>query len=377
MAAIRLHAPAGARPQRHPDERTQRIVDIMSRDRTRPPEAGGDPRLQYSLRECYVRYVIPQLQDKTAASTTYGQYRTFLNFWEDVTGNPSVGALTDDLLRAWKFQRAELVAHATVDKEIRMLRCILSLIGPRTRLHRNAAEILEWPPDVKPFGKRGVRVKRKRPVSPLDWASLHAEAKGSMLSSMPQIPGPLAMRTAIVAVYSTALRESDLFSLQWGHVYCEARCPVPGWSQQNSHGWLWLSGDNPRTTALSCASKTDKSHVIPMTRSLREHIDAMRAMIAAPSDQRQLLPLGGTGEVERKTRLAFLHAVNQQAGIVAPHLTWQPLRLGANEAWNLAHYPAGKYLLQHAMSGVNEEFYTTGLPALLAAIPKLEEPFTL
>src|SRR5690606_38478557 len=129
-----------------------------------------------------------------------------------------------------------------------------------------------------------------RPVSPADWASLYAAAKCSMLTSSQRIHGPLAMRSAIVAVHATGLRESDLFSLQWGHVHLAAECPVPGWSIKNDAGWLWLSEDNRRADALSCAGKTGKPHVIPMTRSLRQHVEAMRAMLTAPADTSYLLP---------------------------------------------------------------------------------------
>lgn len=343
-----------------------------------PADSAGDPRLQYTLRQCYSRYVEPELVDDLCAVGTFRQYRCFLKSWERVTGNPGVGELSIEFLREWKRARSEEVAHKTVDKEIRMLTRILNIIGPKTATHKHAAEILlPWPPSVRQYGAKAVRVTKKRPVSPTDWASLHSSARASMLTSCRHIPGPLAMRSAIVAVYSTGLRDADLFSLLYGHAYLDAECPVPGFHYANDHGWLWLSDENPRACGLTCAAKTHKEHCIPLTRSLREHIDAMQSMIGRPADTTPLLPLGGTSEMDRKQRLTFLHAVNQAAAIPEPHLTWQPLRQGANEAWNLACYPAGKYLLQHAMSGVNEEFYTHGLPAMLQAIPRLAEPFTL
>lgn len=248
-----------------------------------------------------------------------------------------------------------------------MLRRIFNLIGPRCRAYRSAAEILlPWPPEVRQYGAKGKRTKRKRPVTPEVWRQLCELTRCWHFSLSPKIPGPLAGRAAIIGVHSTGLRESDLFSLTWGNVCWDPQCPVPGWDVTHEHGWLWISADNP-DGGLQEATKTGKEHCIPLTRCWRETLDAMHSMLGRPAPHSHLLPMGGPDASMSRVRLTFLHMLNELAELGAPHYTWHPLRLGANEAWHSAHAGSGNFLLQHGMSGVNDQFYRTGIVDLITA----------
>lgn len=347
MAALRLHAPAGK------------------------PTSEGDPRRRLTLRECFEAYCVPELVADGRRPQTFLQYRSMLAAWERLTDNPGVGELDDQAIECWRQARGKEVSDATVDKDARMMRRIFNLIGPRTSQHRGAAEILlPWPPRVRMFGARGRRTKRKRPVTNDVWRSLWAATRYWHFTTSGRIPGPLAARLAIVGVHSTGLRESDLFRLTWGNIIDDRRCPVAGWPLTHPHGWLWISADNP-AGGLQRSTKTGKEHCIPLTRCLRATIDEAAALLARPSASPYLIPLGGPDETMRRTRLTFMHVLNDVAGLGAPHYTWHPLRLGANEAWHAAKEGAGHHLLQHSFTSVNECNYRLGIQDLMTAAERI------
>jgi integrase len=163
--------------------------------------------------------------------------------------------------------------------------------------------------------------------------------------------------------WNTGLRTSDLVSVSRRELVLTPECPIPGWDHVSPHGWIWLR-----------AGKTRKETFIPLHQTTRQHIDQW---IAHYDPSGTLLPLGLPSEqsaADEKRRQAALQAINYHAGIV-PGLQLQHLRKGANQAFNLAQPGAGPALLQHSAKGVNEQYYSNGLPLLLQAVAKIQCPF--
>lgn len=148
---------------------------------------------------------------------TIAEYNSTISLWEDITGDPPLGKIGDETLRAFadalarRCGRTGPLSPNTVRKHLRQLRAILRELGPRQ--NGKGMELIEsipWCPMPKP--------RRQPPVAwvPEDIRRL-AEAGAHFFpgSATDPIPGPQWWRALLRILYNTAMRIGTALSLRW------------------------------------------------------------------------------------------------------------------------------------------------------------------
>lgn len=362
----------------------------------------ADPRRALTLRQCFEQFLLPELQEHDQPSTI-SKYRSGLKHWESLTSNPPVGDLDADaadgrttgslVLEQWQTDMALRVDSPHTIRSYRTcLNAIFRRIGPYERGNPQAVGILARVPYCRmPRSTTGLP-GQVRMVSADVWNDLYRCANVAQITYDRRVPGPAAFQCLLTAMFFSGPRTSDAFLLQRENFSLHAQCPIPQWSCTNEAGWLWF-----------VSRKRCKFHVIPMHPVLRRHVEAIyRRRFGEPQDYtsicdhiavfvkamgrgknpRELLrtghnlfPFGGEKEGEQKDWQTLRKNVQAAAGI--PPDGWydyQDLRSACSMAWNRAHYPAGEWVLGHASTGVNQQYYTVGIPFMLEGLPKLDVP---
>jgi integrase len=328
-------------------------------------DGDDDPRGDLTLAQCWERFLRPE-QERHGEKSTLAVYRTTLKAWGRIMGEQPVRQITSEQLQRWQDKRAsQLGSPATVDKEWRSIRAILRRIGPYTEGNPQAMEILRRVPYLRPLGTSHMQTPGYKRLIVADyWNAIHEACRVAEFSTCARVPGPLAWRTAFALDLGIGARTSDLFGLRWKNFHLQSRCPVHNWPLEHPHGWVWF-----------VAKKTEKHHVIPLPAFVRAHLDALLAVQPRVSPDSQVLPLGGTTSADDKVRQLVRKLVQQAARIEEP-FTFQEMRAACNMLWNQAHYPAGQWVLGHACggNGLNDTYYTVGLPFMLKGVERLEVP---
>ncbi len=178
------------------------------------PQSQGRKR----LRQIYLHHLLPKLQHISDA--TRESYLTLLNHWERLTGDPP----SDEISSAMIFQfRADLQAEpkardgekrssATINKNMRVLHPLISLLMPRDREHPSALGVIDYIeyPEALPEDDPIPRVLTH---AELDLLYEYAAAARWPSERYTGIPTELWWQTTAVGLRNCGARVFDFFDL--------------------------------------------------------------------------------------------------------------------------------------------------------------------
>lgn len=219
---------------------------IFSDDRSGPHGAGphgvGDPRSWWTLGQFFDEWFLPGMLAKKRAAGTIHRYGDALKYWSDVTGDPPLAEIDDQvcidfvgLLPEWGFSRrgqrrgeplriARLtdcpaftpLQSATMAGHVQRIGTLLERAGPRYSTRIRVAEIL---PRLPYLPQVTAEFETKPPFT-LATARLICAAAARM--GRPELPAGfprlLWWRTRLALFYFTGLRAGTVTRLAWSHV---------------------------------------------------------------------------------------------------------------------------------------------------------------
>lgn len=301
---------------------------------------GDDLKYSLRLRDCFEQYVLPDMND--APHGTLSIYLTTLNHWEARTNNPPIGEITNEVLRDFKqtFQKQGYSAE-TIKKYWRHIRPILRRVGPQIQGNPLGEGIIDRVPYMAPPKNNTVKIPR---IVTED--ELNAVYQACKVAKWPRVESPALMwRLALVIFYNCGPRTQDVFRrLRWENVDLE----------------------NRRISFIS--QKRSKLQGIPFQELVGLHLEAVyhgqhpsETVLRATKCNRSLY--------------AQWKAIQDEAGI-RNYIEFRDLRETCNSLLNAAvpGANAGKWVLGHGGSGVNELYYHNPTPEVLLAVENLKQP---
>lgn len=301
---------------------------------------GNDLKFNLSLRECFEQYLLPDMTD--APQGTLSIYLTTLNHWETRTSNPPIGEITNEVLRDFKqsFIR-QGYSPESIKKYWRHIRPILRRVGPQIQGNPLGEGIIDRVPYMSPPKNKTIKIPRIVTEDELN-AVYHA----CKIAKWPKVESPALMwKLALVIFYNCGPRTQDVFRrLRWENVDLE----------------------NRRISFIS--QKRSKLQGIPFQELVGLHLEAVyhgqdpgETVLRATKCNRSLY--------------AQWKAIQDKAGI-RNYIEFRDLRETCNSLLNAAvpGANAGKWVLGHGGSGVNELYYHNPTPEVLQAVENLKQP---
>jgi integrase len=218
--------------------------DLSARPTLRLVHDGPRVGPQSTLRDCWEVYVLPELDERTAA--TLREYHDTLALWERYTGNPPVEAINRETVKGFRQalmdkpfvrgRKRRKRSPETVNKHLRNLAAALSPLWPADRHNPGGKGFL-------PFFKFPTRLPRQKTLpfvfSLAQMTALYRAADACLVPGQHRRGGlyvPALWRLAFVLAFNTGPRTWDLFALRWedvrwddfryGSVYYAARKTV-------------------------------------------------------------------------------------------------------------------------------------------------------
>lgn len=301
----------------------------------------ADRATEYTLRQAFEVYLLPDLLSLRRAKGTLQEYRGALTKWERYSSNAAVGLVQRADVEAWRDAVLREVSVPTVCKYWRQLRAIFRRIGPPDTGNPAGEGIISRVPYC-PMPREDDPDPRFVSFEEID-ALYHAcgAARWPPPAETGR-PADMLWQTFIVLAYNYGPRRRDLWELSWS-------------------GVNWKAG----TIAFN-AAKTGKRHRLPLnvtSRRALERIDLRPAL--CPS---VFHPTRGNTQFYREWE-----RINQKAGLavpVGPHDLRDTCSTMYEDIWPTA----GSWILQHAPRDVTRRHYLSIPAPVIAAIHALPQP---
>lgn len=302
------------------------------------PGDGDDPR-EFSLRQAYDKYLLPDLVDASAADGTLQAYGTAIRHWEKYSGNPAVGQIERNhatLLRDGLLESG--MAAATVRKTWAHLRAILRRVAQPISGNPRGEGIIACVPWVR-LPKSKPKLPRLASHSELNL--LYDSCRIAIWPSVRKtgVPAPELWRCFLVLVYNYGPRTLDLWRLPWSGV------------------------DWERGLIRFCAEKTSKLQGLPLNAAARAHLERVKL-----PREKVFWPTGGKTQFYREWR-----TINAAAGISVP-LECRDLRETCASNYEAISPGVGSWILGHGPKGITQTFYVNPTPQIIEAVHKLPQP---
>lgn len=304
-----------------------------------------------TLRECYQAFVVPELDDRAAA--TLVEYEITLTHWERLTPDGPVSAINRDAVKAFRrrlietpFRRGQgkhKRSPATVNKILRTLSAIISPLWPADRMNPGGRALLPFfkLPEPLPRQKKLPFVFSRQVMSALYLGCDACRAQGGYHKT--GLYHPFLWRTALVLALNTGPRTWDLFSLRWEDVRF----------QDFRHGSVFYQ-----------AVKTGKIQRPPLNRIARAHLERLR-------DLHLHAELVFPDFKKNKAFYAAWGRITAAAGVRAPFETF---RKTCSTLHDDVFQGVGAWLTGHSVRGVNAENYQNPTGRVLKAVYALKNP---
>jgi len=337
---------------------------------SKTPNAAQVDGSRLTLKECFERYLLPDLVLDRAPATISG-YRTALRHWYDGTTNPVVVDIADQTVRVWRetMVRGGMSAP-TLAKQWRFLRAILRRIGPRETGNPAGNGVIGQVPYCQPV-HGALKHSYRRIVSDQDLGACYEACR---LANWPRtdVAAPTMWRAALVLWHTYGFRTQDLFATKrgfagigWKNVSFAVECPDPQVEASNPHGWLsYVPTKTQRTSG--------EAVIVPLTECVRAHLQAIQqdrvAVFPCPVSSKTFYD--GIWKLIQGEAQAIAVARSQAYRSFLP----RHLRTTANNAWSRLTPGLGEWVLGHAKRGVNARFYTIVIQDLVEGAARFPTP---
>ncbi|QDU03098.1 Phage integrase family protein [Gimesia chilikensis] len=303
---------------------------------------GYEPKFRLTVRDCFFEYVFPDM-DPDEQKGTLSVYMTTINHWESRTNNPPIAEITNDLLRKFKksFQ-LEGYSPESIKKYWRHLRRILRRVGPPADRNPLGEDLIERIPYMSP--PKSARRKIPRLITEDEMNAVYHACKVATWPKKVESPA-LIWQTALVIFYNCGPRTQDVF-----------------------RRLCWLNVDLQYQRISFVSQKRSKLQGIPFQELVGLHFEALYHGQRPQDTVLQMTKCNRSLYKEWKKIL--------KASGIREHFTFQDLRKTCNSLLNAANpgANAGKWVLGHGGSGVNEEYYHNPGPEVIKAIENLKQP---
>ena len=290
-----------------------------------------------------------------ASPKTLAKFRSCLNRWRLLTGDPPVQAITAQTLAMFRDALAKMpgkdrVCRAspnTVRSNLRQIQAVLDKCGKPGPRNRDAAGLIDEPPWVKPPKPQWSMPKT---VAEEHVNAIYAAAFNMDVPKLWPMFKPSAWwRALIVTTWSTGLRRRTLFELEWTFVDWQKR-------------WLAIPGKH---------LKNGRPTLIPLTDVALEHLQAIR------SNRRLIFAWPSNGEMESAIKGFYREwgRLLEFAGIsTAERFTLHSLRrtLGTN-LWDTCP-EAAQLMLGHSEAETTRQHYVRSPEIIARALAHLPVP---
>ena len=301
-----------------------------------------------TLTSFYESFFVP-VRLSEAADTTKQTYRDVLKRWRLVTGDPPLSEINVQMLAKFKehLQRSRgkhpdtTMSASTVAKMMRHLQAILDKAGPPGPRNRDAADLIERAPWIRPPRPEPKPVR----VVTLDTLnSVYAAAVGMKGPTVDGLKPSLWWQALLVVTFNTGLRRGTLFKLRWEWLDWEKRVfVIPGHSM-----------------------KAKRLHVTPLNETAIEHLRMIY------SENRELV---FPWPMDQSTFDTYLHRLLDRAGIPRDqHFGLHDLRKTLATALWEASPQAAQLALGHTSSAVTVNHYVSQTGIVANAIDQLAQP---
>lgn len=308
------------------------------------------------LREAFSRFLRPDMEDSAAA--TVADYESTIRIWEQLSGNPPVGQIDDQVLHGFKMRlqqrtwRGKPVSKSTIKKHLGNLRAILRRCGPPGYRNPQGQSIIERVPYVKPptvKKKDRTRITRVVPIGDVD--TFYRACRVARWPAGRLTPAPLMWRVILAMLWQYGMRIEDLLTLTFAANIVDApECPHAEIVCENPHGWLTFT-----------TTKTDVDIVLPISHVVRRHLDAIKGN----GDRLFPVPYRKSSWMDERRRIQSMFAT--------PY-TFQELRKTCNVNWKRIDREFGPIVLGHTPGDVNSTFYSNALLDIRDGLSKFPIP---
>lgn len=287
-----------------------------------------------TLRDAFERYYdTSELKPRTIE-----KYRHLMNAWERHTCNPPVAEINDAVVDGFrKSCLATKLAPATINTQWSDIRAVLRRLSTKDSHNPRGLGIINEVPWMRPVKRRR---KRPRRIPLDDLTKFYVACKHAQNPTRTGLPPTEWWRLLIVMAYATALRHSDLLSIQWDDV-----------------DW--------QTKSLAIdPSKTGKADWLPLSDWAIAHLERARR----PGETVFECPGYKRGSHYFRAWKELIH----NAGVA--HFTLHDIRRTAASEVDRIDRGMGKVLLQHSARDVSEQFYLCADDELREAVDKMRVP---
>ena len=315
---------------------------------------GPTASAESTLRECYLAFVLPELDERAASTRT--EYESALTHWERLTDDGPVSAINRDAMKAFRRRLIETPfrlgqakrkrSPATVNKILRTLAATISPLWPADRHNpggRGFLPFFKWPEPL-PRQKKLPFVFSRKSMSALYLGCDACQGTGGNHNHhKTRLYDPFLWRTAIVLALNTGPRTWDLFSLRWEDVRFE---------------------DFKFGSVFYRAQKTGKIQRPPLNAVSRAHLERLRNLHL---DAEFVFP-------DFRKHKAFYEAwgrICATAGVRAP---FEAFRKTCSTLHDDVFHGVGAWLTGHSVRGVNAENYQNPTGRVLRAVYALKNP---
>lgn len=325
-----------------------------------------------TLRDAYLRFVLPRLERQKRRPRTIAGYRTALSHWERFSANPPVELIRTEALE--KFLDALLACHQrkgeSGHENVRKTRaCLGRILAECGRSQGGEPPLIDSVPhadlpavDCEQI-EESSETRRRVPIAELG-ACFEACASASWPAQRVSHTAAEIWRGLLLLATCLGPRRDDLLNLQWGNFSFDVRCPHPKYAEQVSapHGWLWFLPTKTR-------AKKPERLLLPLPKCLRSQLERMRRtgaggrVFALPNSPRRRLQ-------ERHT---LWRTATGRGDDWKPY-TWQELRYTCSCLWNDMWPGLGEHVTGHAPRGVNARHYDENLHRLVEHVDRLRLP---
>lgn len=306
------------------------------------PEPPDDPQ-HWTMRRAFEKLLAADYKP-SQRGTIEGFSRT-LALWEELTENPSLPAISTDILKAFCAALEGRFSISTVAKHCRYVRQILRRCVEEGHL-----------PRIPRFKSPKVGRPKPHPLSRDQVDRLYLAAAIAVWPELPEVAAPDWWRALLAGLYNLGPRIQEIL--------CDGADPRMGWLWENYKPYMRLADGTQLWSISFRSSKTGNHLLLPVAPLLQVHLERIR------TDRRAMFPITRDhGTFYDKLDLLKVRAEVPLGPKTGPHA----IRGTCQTEWDLVNPLFGNFVLDHAEASVAAH-YRLVATQVAEASPRLPQP---